>query len=192
MENEAHVATIGLLKLQNSSYQETISTMMRHHQSQTDEMTKAHAAALKAVQDRYADSEKKFLDSTKDMSVELERCKREIADLKGRQGHAERSAPSTSQHEELDTLRAEVAKLQEKLREAQLEKMTVVERLKSTEQLKSLQEQDIKRVKMSTANLQKMIQAAVLLIIKFGYLRWFFLNGLFTDDCGANANGSRR
>lgn len=130
MENEAHVATIGLLKLQNSTWQESVSTLVKHHQSQVDEMATAQEAGLKAVQERFVEAEKKFLAASKEMAVEVAALKRENAALKESVGGSVASSGNDTAVSDVSALRAEISKLEERVKECQMEKLTVVERLK--------------------------------------------------------------
>ena len=101
--------------------------MVKHHQTNIDDLTNQHSQEQKILQDRVAETEKRFLDAQKQLINELETLRRDYQTLKSSVGG---DKPQKPRDEQISSLQAEIASLLERLKDTQMEKLAIVERLK--------------------------------------------------------------
>jgi hypothetical protein len=155
LENEQQAATIAYLKIQNRMLETSVTQQEEYYRKNLGEMGDQHAKELKILSDRIAEIEVKFMEEQKSLSTEISNLRTENADLRSKQLIAK---GMTSDAQFLLNVQTENNQLQQRVKELQAEKIALSEKLKSTDQLKVLHEQELLKSRNDMNILRKVMQ----------------------------------
>ncbi|TPX63113.1 hypothetical protein SpCBS45565_g06841 [Spizellomyces sp. 'palustris'] len=159
-ENERQAATIAYLKISIQMFEHAAAQQDEYYRKNLADLTKQHNEQLQAIFRRNEETEKAFLAYQKSHSeelAELARLRTEVAAGKGK--------PITTKggNASLETaLQAEVQSLRKEQANTVAEKLALEERLKLTEKLKSMAEQENTNLRNDIGKLRKLMQEEML------------------------------
>jgi hypothetical protein len=162
------------MQIQNRMLEASMTQQEDYYRKNLQDLNDQQAQEMKLMHERAREAETRFVEAQKQLSEELATLRKEHLELKllAQKGSTEAGGEQklTNVEEQLLLLQQENSSLQLKVKELSAEKMAILERLKSIEQLKSLHENDITKVRANTNFLQKMMQDSVRLLACMTYL----------------------
>eukprot|EP00158_Paraphelidium_tribonemae_P006171 Partr_v1_DN27709_c1_g1_i1_m67015 putative Son of sevenless homolog len=153
--NEEQAATISYLQIQNAMNEPAVHLLDEFYRKTMTEMSEYYAQNVKQVNDILPEAEKKFAASRKNYEDDLERVKKENLDLKT---NLKSSLIPASDAIYFQKVQNENLALQQRLKGLQSDRASVAEKLKSVEQLKSLHEKEITKIRNDTSLHRKLLQ----------------------------------
>ncbi|KAI3633678.1 hypothetical protein MIR68_008625 [Amoeboaphelidium protococcarum] len=161
LENEQQAATIAYLKIQNRMLEASVTQQEDYYRRNLTDLTDQHQQELKIVNERSVEVEAKFMEMQKAFGEELVQLRQENTDLKLKVGSGKGSSLPAADTQFLLSVQTENNALQQRVKEMMAEKLSLSERLRSVEQLKSMHEAEITKYRNDLNLLRKTMQEAM-------------------------------